>query len=74
MCGLIIYLGIALVLAAIFNSFWIFIGAGFLLVIYMACELFGLIEFPGGNAKRHSIKSEKKEPPDYVMFDDLDDI
>jgi len=66
-------MGIALVIAALFNNVWIYFGAVIILTIIIACDAFGLIILPRGTKKKRSIKAEKYEPPDYVMFDDLDD-
>jgi len=36
--------------------------------------ILGIFHFPGGDSSKRSKGSENNEPPDYVIFDDLDDI
>ena len=74
MAGSLIYLFIALVIAALFSNPWIFIVAIGLLTVYMACGLIGILKLPDSRSKKSSSKTNKLDPPDYVMFDDLDDI
>ena len=74
MKGALIYLGLALVISALVGSVWVFIGAIGLLIVVLILGLLGILTIPGESSKVKSKKSGKCEPPDYVMFDDLDDI
>jgi hypothetical protein len=73
MLGPLTYLFIALVISALCGSPWVFIVAVVFLIIYCIIGLFGLIALPGETTST-KCSSKDNSLPDYVMFDDLDDI
>jgi len=74
MKGALIFLGFALLISAFFSNVWIFIGAVGLLIVFFLLGVFGIIALSGVGSSNRANTSENKEPPDFVMFDDLDDI
>ena len=74
MKGALIYLGIALAISAIFNNVWIFLVAVGLLIVFLLLGILGVFTLPGGGSSNRTNTSDNKDPPSFVMFDDLDDI
>ena len=72
MCGVIAFFGIALGFAALFNSPWVYIGFITLSIIFFILQLLGVIPTPKKRPHARSNKSDGFVPPDYVIFDDLD--
>ena len=77
MLGIIVFVVLALVFSSLFGpsvGSWVFIGIIAVTAVFLlVCILLGK-PLPGENRKGSRNKGNMhKGPPDYVMFDDLDD-